>query len=428
MYAQITVLCVSSAVTSDILALESTAPEAAFMRMAGTGGTTVVIRCTGATWDRLRPSLRRLSDMRLPAVTDAGVRVPNKTRPALTYSVDWVPGGRPRIHQVEGAVSVGAGTNTLTVRGENLLAGTQAKLDIQRELILTGNEYAPAGTLPRYNNLETVLTITAVAKGPNGRRIGFLVLPATGGGSVSVEEYADGLVGVIVTPAAGANTATAIAAQVAGSALASVWITATAVVGAALIPAFVSNGEIVGPNIIPGRPFRYLTGGDGGGVAIADLLVSGVDPTNRLRIAAQRAGNDSNNVSITLLGGQGADAVSVSGTNITVTRIAATTAIGTLATAINANAAANALVQATAVGAGSLGNVTQTWLCGGGGEQPVAQVGGAPATITLHTDISMVVSVTGAALTTAGVAAGEVVGLNVLMDYQRVTMSLVAVA
>jgi len=200
------------------------------------------------------------------------------------------------------------------------------------------------------------------------------------------------------------------------------------VIAAQEVAPFADKQSIVGPNAVATRPFRFLDGGDGTGVAFADFLISGTDPTNRLRLQAQRAGNQGNLISVKLLASQGADAVTVTGNDIVVTRIAATTTMANLAAAINGNANANALVQATAVGAGSLGSVEKTHLACGAGEQAVAQVGGAPATITLHTDTSMVVTAAPAALVAAGVAIGDVVHTNVLLDYQRLQSEQLAVA
>jgi hypothetical protein len=426
MYVELTLVANSSAVVADILGLETTAPEATFTRASADGGETVVIRCPGSVWDRLKPQLRKLSQRRIPAVDGTGAVIPLRTRPALTYSIAWIPGGRPRIHQVEGSVSVGGGA-ALTVRGENLIPGLQSTLDIYRERV-TAVSYGAAGKTPLYNKPEKLLTFTAVQKGPGGNNIAVWIKAASGGGSVSVEEYADGKVLITIVPAAAASTTTAIAAQVAGSALASVWITATAVIAAQEVAPFADKQSIVGPNAVATRPFRFLDGGDGTGVAFADFLISGTDPTNRLRLQAQRAGNQGNLISVKLLASQGADAVTVTGNDIVVTRIAATTTMANLAAAINGNANANALVQATAVGAGSLGSVEKTHLACGAGEQAVAQVGGAPATITLHTDTSMVVTAAPAALVAAGVAIGDVVHTNVLLDYQRLQSEQLAVA
>lgn len=426
MYAEITVVANSPSVVQDVLGLETTSPEAVFTRLSTDGGETVIVRCSGSVWDRIRPQLRKLSQTRIPAVDGNGVVIPGRTRPALTYSMEWVPGDRPRIHQVEGAISV-AGGASLTVRGENLIPGIKASLNIYRERI-PGVSYGAAGKTPLYNKPEILMTFTAVAKGPVGNNIGVLIKEASGGGSVSVEEYADGKVLITIVPAAAASTTTAIAAQVAGSALASVWITATAVIAGAQVAAFADKQAIVGPNVVAQRPFRFLQNGDGTGVAFADLLVSGTDPTNRLRLQAQRAGNQGNLISVKIRMSQGGAAVTTTGNAIVVDFTQATRTLAQIVAAINGDAAANALVQATAVGAGSLGSVEQTYLAGGAGEQASAQIGGAPAAITLHTDTDMVLTASIAALGAAGVLAGEVAHTNILLDYQRLQSSQVVVA
>lgn len=427
MYAEITVNALSPVAMTDVLGLEASTPEAIFTRLSASNGETVVIRCSGAVWDRLRPQLRKLSQRRIPALTAGGAIIPGRTAPAMTYTQEWIPGDRPRIHQVESSALVVGSDNTFVLRGENFIPGARSTLTLYRETVTSGG-FAAAGTTPLYQSPEAVLRFTAVAKGPVGDKIAILIKAASGAGSVLTEELADGEIRVTIVPAAGSATATAIAAQVAGDSLAPLFVTASALVGAAVIPAFSGNGPISGPNVVNTLPFQYLTGGDGTGVAFADLLVAGVDPTNRLRIQAQRAGNQGNLINLTIRMSQGSNGVSVSGNSITVDRTASSVAIGTLASAINGNAAANALVQATAVGSGSLADVTQTYLAGGAGEQVSAQVGGASATVTLQTDTSMTLTVTSAALSAAGVAAGEVAQINLLIDYQRLSSVVVAEA
>jgi hypothetical protein len=423
MYAEITVVAASALAMTDVLGLEASTPEAVFTRLSADDGETVVIRCSGPVWDRLRPQLRKLSQRRVP-VMSAGVPVPGRTMPAMTYTQEWIPGDRPRIHQVDGAVTA-ATDSTVTVVGENLIPGARAKLNIVRQQVNTGG-FLPAGTVPLYTQPEIVLTITAVAKGPVGNLIGILIKEATGAGSVTTEEYADGQVRITVVPAAASNTATAIAAQINGDALANVWVSATAVIGAALIPAFSGNGPIAGPNVDNLLPWQYLDGGDGAGLAFDDILVSGVDPTNRLRITAQRSGNQGNMISITLRMSQAGNSVTVSGSDIVVDRTGATETLANLVTAINApGSAAIPFIKASAVGVGSLGAVSKTYLVGGAGEQVSAQIGGAPATIREQGDTSMLVDVLGTALTAAGVATGDVALVNLLLDYQRLSASLV---
>jgi hypothetical protein len=425
MIAEIVVSFNTPAAAADILGLESFAPEAKITRIAGDNGKSVTFRMSGSTWDRIRPQLRKLAARRIPVVVNSAMT--GKTMPALTYTLAWIPSGRPRIHQVEGTVSVGGGA-ALTVRGENFLAGLQAALNVYRQRVSAGN-FAAAGDWnnPTWIDQELLLTITAVQKGPIGNNISVYIGAASGAGSVTVVENPDGAVQISVIPAAGSDDTTSIAAQIAGSTLASVWITATAVIASQKVAPFAGN-EIVGPNATPGTPYRFLTGGDGGGIAFADLLVSGTDPTNRSRVQAQRAGNQGNMVSIEIRVSQGADAVTVTGNDILVTRTAATLTLAQLKTALDGNASALALVNTTTVGAGSLGAVAKTYLNGGAGEQPTAQLGGATATITSMSDTVMTVTATAGALTGAGVAATEVAMLNLMLDYQRLQASMVAAA
>lgn len=423
MYAEISVTALAPVALADVLGLEASTPEAIFTRLTASSGETVTIRCSGAVWDRLRPQLRKLSQRRIPAVDGAGVVIPGRTRPAMTYTMEWIPGDRPRLHQLEGAVT-NATDSTVTVRGENLVPGARASLKLVRERVLPSG-YSAAGTTPLYIAPEVVLTFTAVAKGPIGNNIGILIKAPSGGGSVATQEFADGRVLVTVVPAAGSNTATAIATQINTDPLAPLWVTAVANVGAALISAFSGTGEISGPNVVNQLPFQFLTGGDGTGIAFADLLVSGTDPTNRLSVIAQRAGNQGNLISLTIVVDPlASNSVVVTGSDIVVTRTAATS-LAALRTAIIGNAAALALVHPEVVGAGSLGSVTKTFLAGGAGEQPVAQIGGAPATVYEQADTQLTLFVSGAALTAAGVAAGEVAQVNLLLDYQRLSASVV---
>jgi hypothetical protein len=131
-------------------------------------------------------------------------------------------------------------------------------------------------------------------------------------------------------------------------------------------------------------------------------------------------------ISITLRMSQAGNSVTVSGSDIVVNRTGATETLANLVTAINApGSAAIPFIKASAVGVGSLGAVSKTYLVGGAGEQVSAQIGGAPATIREQGDTSMLVDVLGTALTAAGVATGDVALVNLLLDYQRLSASLV---
>lgn len=427
MYAEIRVVATSALAMADVLGLEASTPEAIFTRLSASDGETVVIRCSGAVWDRLRPQLRKLSQRRVP-VMSGGVPVPGSSMPAMTYTQEWIPGDRPRVHLVNGTVTA-ATDSTVVVTGENLIPGAKAKLDIVRQTVTDGG-FQPAGTVALYTQPEIVLTITAVAKGPIGNQIGILIKAASGAGSVSVQEFADGHVQVTVVPAAGTNTATAIAAQINGDPVASAWVTASAVIGAALIPPFAGNGPIAGPNVADLLPWQYLSGGDGAGLAVVDFLAVALDPTDRVRISAQRSGNQGNMISVRLRLNQAGNVITVSGNDITIDRTAASVSLTALAAAINTTAGNpwEPLINATVVGTGATlitADVGKTYLAGGAGEQVSAQIGGAPATIRLQSDVGMTVDVLGADLTSAGVASGDVALLNLLLDYQRLSASLV---
>lgn len=426
MYAEITVTALAPLALADELGLEHGTPEAIFSARSVDAGGTLVFRCSGTVWDRLKPQLRKLSQRRIPALDANGVPIAGKTAPIMSFTQTWVPGSRPVVHQIEGTVSAGGGA-ALTVRGAGLIPGIKSVLRFYRQRL--SNAFGPAGITPQYVAQETIMTVTAKAVGPIGNQIGLLIRDATGAGSVSVEERADGVVLITVVPAAGANSVTAIKAQIDGNALAAVWVSVTADIGAALIPGTVSNGAIQGPNVSPTQlPYQFLAGGDGTGLAFADILVAGVDPTNRLRLTAQRAGNQGNLINLTIVyDSGGANGVAVTGNNIVVTRTA-TTSLANLVSAINGNAAAAALLVASAVGSGNILSATKTYLAGGAGEQPAATVGGAPAAITAQADDVMTVTATSGALSTAGVVAGEIATVSLTLDYQRINVSMLVVA
>jgi len=428
MYAEITVTALSAVAMTDVLGLEASTPEAIFTRLSASNGETVVIRCSGAVWDRLRPQLRKLSQRRIPALTPAGVVIPGRTAPAMTYTQEWIPGDRPRIHQVEGSLVVGSDC-TLQIRGENLLPGARASLTIFREPVNVGS-FAAAGTTPLYSPPQAIIRFTAVAKGPIGNQIAVLIRAPSGAGSVAAQEYADGKVLLSIVPPA-AGTASLIETLVNTDPVSSVWISATALVGAAVVAPFSGSGEIVGPNVAPQLPYRFLSGGDGTGVAVADVLVSGTDPANRLRLTAQRGGNQGNLINLTVRVNQAANAVTVTGNSIVVDRTAANVSLTTLAGLLNTAASAqNALVEASVVGSGAstITDVAQLYLAGGAGEQLTAQIGGATARVRVHTDTGVELFATAAALATAGVLANEVVQINLLLDYQRLSSVVMAEA
>lgn len=388
---------------SDLSGLGALNAEAEFLGAnngsASAGGTTTVFRISNADWDRIRPQLRKLAEMRIPLVEN-GATVAGVQRPLLTYTLTQSIGNHPRITRVEETSPVSPYTDgALVVRGMNLLGGIQAKLDLFTQSVAVAS--GPTGT-QRFQSAVRALRFTAVPFGPRGRKIGIRIMEP-GVTSVSVVLIGDEEVRITVTPGTASNTATLIAAQILGSTVASYYVTATALVGSALIGPTASVGS---PSPTPPQvrlpEFLYLRGGDGGGVAeLLVPVVAGV-ATNGLKLVAQKAGNPGNNVSLVLRMEQGADAVTVSNGRITVDRTGATETLANLVTAINGNATAAALVLASARGTGSLGAKGPLYLYGGGGEEPVATVGGAAATVTEHTNTSLKLAVPAAAYLAAG--------------------------
>jgi len=388
---------------SDLSGLGALNAEAEFLGAnngsASAGGTTTVFRISNADWDRIRPQLRKLAEMRIPLVEN-GATVAGVQRPLLTYTLTQSIGNHPRITRVEETAPVSPYTDgALVVRGMNLLGGIQAKLDLFTQSVAVAS--GPTGT-QRFQSAVRALRFTAVPFGPRGRKIGIRIMEP-GVTSVSVVLIGDEEVRITVTPGTASNTATLIAAQILGSTVASYYVTATALVGSALIGPTASVGS---PSPTPPQvrlpEFLYLRGGDGGGVAeLLVPVVAGV-ATNGLKLVAQKAGNPGNNVSLVLRMEQGADAVTVSNGRITVDRTGATETLANLVTAINGNATAAALVLASARGTGSLGAKGPLYLYGGGGEEPVATVGGAAATVTEHTNTSLKLAVPAAAYLAAG--------------------------
>jgi hypothetical protein len=388
----------SNAIT-DLSGLGALNAETPFINANGVGGTSATFRISNADWDRVRPNLRKLTEMRMPLVEN-GVLVAGTTRPVVTYTLMQAIGNHPRITRVEETSPVSPyADGALVVRGMNMLGGIQAKLDLlaQSSSVTPG----PTGT-QRFQSAVRALRLTAVPFGPRGRKIGIRIMEP-GSASVTVALVGEEEVRVTVTPATGLNTATEIAGQITASAVASYYMTATALVGSAKIGPTANTGS---PSSTPPQvrlpEYEYLRGGDGGGVAeLLVPVVAGV-ATNGLKLVAQKSGNPGNNISLVLRMEQGADAVVVSNGRITVDRTGATETIANLVTAINGNASAAALVLASARGTGSLGAKGPLFLYGGAGEEPVASVGGAAATVTEHTNTSLKLAVGAAAYLAAG--------------------------
>lgn len=409
---ELTVIAYGNAALSDITGLDSSVEGSHFRSAAFDNGTTTVYRLTNAAWDRVRPSLRKLAATRMAALDSNGVPT-GKTCPVLEYSISPLPGRVPRMTQLEQTTPLSLVTDgVLTVRGINLLAGMQAMLEISSQSLEATTAVTGAG--PRFAKAVKIMRVTANAIGPVGTLIGLRVVAPSGAGSVATELRVDGDVRITVTPAAAAPTVSDVVTQINSDPSASYWVTAAALVGSARMPLIGTDISVPQPHQVRSVLYSYLGDGDGGGLAVLDVpVVAGVD-TNRLRLTARKAGNPSNHISLVLKMSQIGNSVSVSGKKITVNRTGATDTLGALVTAINGNAAAAALVFAAAVGAGSLGALTESFLYGGAGEEFVATVGGAPASITHHDDTSLVLAVLAADLVTAGVADMESVIVQVI--------------
>lgn len=384
-----------------------------------------------SVWEDIQPALNSASNFRVPARVNS-VAVVGKTMPAIIYDVQPLPGGRPTIHRVATGgtnLSIGGTDQTVTLYGEDLIPGNQASYTFYNES--QGDGSSVPGPTAKYGTRTAILRVAALRKGPGGRTHRLRINAATGAGSAVVTTSANGDVLLTVTPAAGSDTATAIAAQI-NAGIPALYFSATALVGAAKVRPTLYNLSGVGAAAAGQQTYVELDDpntGEGSGIAYADICVSGEDPTNRVRIEAIRPGCKSNGISIIILASQGANAVTVSGNTITVTRTAAATAIATIASAINGSATAAALVKATAVGAGNLSNVTQTWLYHGGGEEPVVKVAGVAVNPTTWTDTSIVAVATGASLAAlSGVAAGQGANVTITAGLTRFTASIATAA
>ena len=429
MNANITVVGYGQGAIQDILGLEAYAKPGSFTSQNVTFGVTATFQVTGSTWTRLRPLLEDLAARRIPAVDSTGTPLfTGKTQPMLSYSMDWIPGDRPRVHRVGVLpLSIAVPAN-LTLYGTNLLAGVAATSVIQSWSAVYSFGFPGTQT---YATPRNAVLFTSVQKGRAGNKISYSIKAASGAGSVTTTMNGDNDVHIEVVPAAGASDAAAIAAQVTGDALASTFVTCTNLLAPGTAPIAPTATQLAGFGPSPGglTPSSsglvdrvYLTGGDGGGLAQLDVLVSGsADPTNRLSLVATTAGNQQNFITFTLLVGQVGNSVTVTGTNIVVSRIAATPTIAAVQGALAGSAPASALVTATAVGAGNLAGVTKSWLHSGSGETPVVQIAGAVATVVSQSDTQLVVSTTNPALVAAGATAGQEATVQVQMNYGLVT-------
>lgn len=363
--------------------------------------TTRIYPLSNAAWDRVRPRLRDLSRRRVPNLDGNGAPILGSLKPLLSYTLVQVPGNHPRFTVLQqGAPLTTTADGVILASGINLLGGTQAKLDLTAQSTAALNVTTGQA---RFNPPVKALRLTAVPFGPRGLSIGVRVKAASGSGSVEVIPWEEQEIRITITPAAGANTATAIAAQIIASTAASYYITPTVLSGSTKIgPTYIDPATTSIPPQLRRKEYLYLGGGDGGGLAELLVPVLSTSVANGLLVYAQKGGNTSNGISLKLVMNQGGNSVVVTGNAIVVNRTGATETLANLVSAINGNANAAALVRAEARGTGSLGDLAPRYLYGGAGEDPNVYVGGAEAVVTEHTNTSMVITVDPADLAAAG--------------------------
>lgn len=426
----ITVTANGNSTLNDLLGIEAYAKPGTWVSQSFSFGTVVTFEVPGNVWTRLRPQLNALANRRIPALDVNGLPLASgKTMPALSYSMDWIPGDRPRVGSVRintTLVDLSSGS-TLTVAGTNLLSGTAASLTLQTWS--AAYSYGNPGTRT-FTRAIDALRIDAVAKGPLGNKIAVSVEKEAASSAVVVTLGDDGDVYIKVTPITGFSTSTAIAALINGSSAANVWVSATALVAGALISPTstvsvngISPGGLTASNA--GQIGKvYLSGGDGGGLARLDVPVVAGAPANRLVLVSKTAGNQQNLITLTITVNSGvATAATLSGNNITVACELATDTLANIRDAINA--VSGVPVVASIVGSGSLGALAKSWLYGGGGETPVATVGGKAAVITAQSDTAMTITVSSAALAVSpAVSAGDQLALQLQMNYGLVAAPL----
>lgn len=426
----ITVTANGNSTLNDLLGIEAYAKPGTWVSQSFSFGTVVTFEVPGNVWTRLRPQLNALANRRIPALDVNGLPLASgKTMPALSYSMDWIPGDRPRVGSVRintTLVDLSSGS-TLTVAGTNLLSGTAASLTLQTWS--AAYSYGNPGTRT-FTRAVDALRIDAVAKGPLGNKIAVSVEKEAASSAVVVTLGDDGDVYIKVTPITGFSTSTAIAALINGSSAANVWVSATALVAGALISPTstvsvngISPGGLTASNA--GQIGKvYLSGGDGGGLARLDVPVVAGAPANRLVLVSKTAGNQQNLITLTITVNSGvATAATLSGNNITVACELATDTLANIRDAINA--VSGVPVVASIVGSGSLGALAKSWLYGGGGETPVATVGGKAAVITAQSDTAMTITVSSAALAVSpAVSAGDQLALQLQMNYGLVAAPL----
>ncbi len=390
---QIVIVAYGDGAIQDIEALEGNAPGNATTQ-GFKAGTTTTFRVTKRAYDsRVGAQLETLASQRvllLDGLTDA-----KRTRPLITYTVTEVAKPDVRIDQINGAISYAvAAPPNVTLKGANLICGLKA-----------------VGTV---GSGVSLLTVTAVDKGPGGNKHRVVLKAGNATSSVVTTIGQDGDVTITVTPTV-AQRADLIAAQINANALAAAFVVATGG----------GTGKVFCPQTV------ILSGGEGDG--IADRLFPSVLATSWLRVRANAPGNEYNGISIKIVAPAGAGSVVQTGTGLTslftVTPAAGVITVSAIAAQINANAAAAALITATAVGVSNLSPSAfgPKFLYFGSGLTVVATIGGAPATVVSYTDVQIVVSATAAALLAAGLVAGEVGLFNLRGSFGKLEVQLTTV-
>lgn len=348
---------------------------------AGDGPTDFY--CTQQQYDSgIRKALEKASGLR---VKIAGTR---KNKPLMVYSVVESPEEVPRLHQVEdGALSLTGGTQTVTLRGENLIAGRKAVASIG------------AGT--------GLLTLTSTRKGPIGERITVNLLKAGSAGIEIVrgeDDSGQATVTLNVTPATGSANANAIAAQFTGNA--AKYVTAA------------GGGS---GNVLPANGIKLSLSGLHAGAGVAYLDMPSVLARTVLRVEALRPGSGYNGWSIKVLAASGGGTVVVNASAQTILLTPATgsgnTDASVLRDQLNASSGFAAQFVASVIGTSGDDMPVSDWsfLYGGCDNIPSAQIGGVTADVIAYDDTSAQLRVAGSALATGGCAAGEVALVNLIL-------------
>jgi len=350
--------------------------------------------CTQQQYDSgIRKALEKLSGLR--------VRLPGsrQSKPLMVYSVIESPEEVSRIHQIEGgALSLGAGAQTITLRGQNLIAGRRATASIG----------SGTGTL----------TFTAARKGPFGERVVVNILKAGSAAVAIVRTFDDAgqpLVTVNVTPssAPGGTQANTIAAQFTGAVTKYV----TAVAG--------------GTGLVrPTNGIRLTLNGLHGGAGVAFVDIASVLARTVLRVESFRPGSKGNGWSIRINAASGGGSVTVDTAARTVVLVPATgggnTDASVLRDQLNANATFAKWLVASVIGTDGddIPVTSQSFLYGGSDNEPTAQIAGADADVVAYDDGTVQVRITGATLGGAGAAAGEVAVVNLILGDRCLTAAV----